>query len=38
MALRAQKETTLDLHNARLAEVDPDIAELIGRELERQRG
>src|SRR6185503_1989638 len=38
MALRAQKETTLDLHNARLAEVDPEIAELIGRELERQRG
>src|ERR1044071_8140080 len=38
MALRAQKETTLDLHNARLVEVDPEIAELIGRELERQRG
>jgi glycine hydroxymethyltransferase len=38
MALRAQKETTLDLHHARLAEVDPEIAELIGRELERQRG
>ena len=38
MALRAQKETALDLHHARLAEVDPEIAELIGRELERQRG
>jgi glycine hydroxymethyltransferase len=38
MALRAQKATTLDLHHARLAEVDPEIAELIGRELERQRG
>src|SRR4029077_4062071 len=38
MALRAQKETTLALHHARLAEVDPEIAELIGRELERQRG
>jgi glycine hydroxymethyltransferase len=37
MALRAQKETALDLHHARLAEVDPEIAELIGRELERQR-
>src|SRR5215510_3987519 len=39
MAARAQKATTTpDLHHARLADVDPEIADLIGRELERQRG
>src|SRR6059036_679426 len=37
MAL-APQETVQDLRGARLADVDPDIAELIGRELERQRG
>ncbi len=37
MAL-AQQETAQDLHSARLADVDPEIAELLGRELERQRG
>jgi glycine hydroxymethyltransferase len=37
MAL-APEETVQDLRRARLADVDPEIAELIGRELERQRG
>src|SRR6059036_2352992 len=37
MAL-APQETVQDLRGARLADVDPEIAELIGRELERQRG
>src|SRR5258708_21201228 len=37
MAL-APQETVQDLRRARLADVDPEIAELIGRELERQRG
>jgi glycine hydroxymethyltransferase len=37
MAL-APQETVQDLRRARLADVDPKIAELIGRELERQRG
>ena len=37
MALASQ-ETVQDLRRARLADVDPKIAELIGRELERQRG
>jgi glycine hydroxymethyltransferase len=32
------EETVQDLRRARLADVDPEIAELIGRELERQRG
>ena len=35
MALASQ-ETITDLRRARLADVDPEIAELIGRELERQ--
>src|SRR5881397_3861921 len=37
MAL-APQETVQDLRRALLADVDPEIAELIGRELERQRG
>ena len=37
MAL-APQETFQDLRAAPLADVDPEIAELIGRELERQRG
>ncbi len=37
MAL-APQETVQDLRRARLEDVDPQIAELIGRELERQRG
>ncbi len=37
MALASQ-ETIQDLRRAGLADVDPEIAELIGRELERQRG
>jgi glycine hydroxymethyltransferase len=37
MALASQ-ETLQDLRTARLSDVDPEIAELIGRELERQRG
>src|SRR6187455_2060431 len=32
------EQTLKELRSARLAEVDPEIAELIGRELERQRG
>src|SRR2546425_11025387 len=32
------QETVQHLRTAGLAEVDPEIAELIGRELERQRG
>jgi glycine hydroxymethyltransferase len=32
------ERTLQQLRSARLAEVDPEIAELIGRELERQRG
>ena len=38
MAVSARKETAPDLRRAALADVDPEIAELIGRELERQRG
>jgi glycine hydroxymethyltransferase len=37
-APRRKKEIVRDLRRARLAEVDPEIAELLGRELERQRG
>jgi glycine hydroxymethyltransferase len=37
MAL-APQETVQDLRRARLTDVDPEIAELIGRELERQPG
>jgi glycine hydroxymethyltransferase len=37
MALASQ-ETIQELRRAGLADVDPEIAELIGRELERQRG
>ena len=37
MALASQ-ETLQDLRRAGLADVDPEIAELLGRELERQRG
>ncbi len=37
MAL-APQETVQDLRRARLEDVDPEIADLIGRELERQRG
>ncbi len=37
MAL-APQETVQDLRRAVLVDVDPEIAELIGRELERQRG
>jgi len=37
-AARKKKETVEDLRRARLADVDPEIAELIGEELERQRG
>src|SRR5437870_10090673 len=32
------QETVQQLRTAGLAEIDPEIAELIGRELERQRG
>src|SRR6187399_3652350 len=32
------QETLQELQRAGLAEIDPDIASLIGRELERQRG
>src|SRR5438874_2838981 len=32
------EQTLHELRSARLAEVDPEIADLIGRELERQRG
>jgi glycine hydroxymethyltransferase len=38
LAQRRVKESVPDLRRARLADVDPEIAELIGRELERQRG
>jgi glycine hydroxymethyltransferase len=34
----ASQETVPDLRRAGLVDVDPEIAELIGRELERQRG
>ena len=37
-AARKKKETVEDLRHARLADVDPEIAGLIGDELERQRG
>jgi len=37
-AARKKKETVEDLRHARLADVDPEIAGLIGEELERQRG
>jgi glycine hydroxymethyltransferase len=38
LAKRRPEEAITDLRRAGLAEVDPEIAELIGRELERQRG
>jgi glycine hydroxymethyltransferase len=38
LAKRRPEEAIPDLRRAGLAEVDPEIAELIGRELERQRG
>jgi glycine hydroxymethyltransferase len=38
LAKRRPEEAIKDLRRAGLAEVDPEIAELIGRELERQRG
>ena len=38
LAKRRSKETIQGLRSAGLAEVDPEIAELIGRELDRQRG
>jgi glycine hydroxymethyltransferase len=38
LAKRRQEETVQGLRSAGLADVDPEIAELIGRELERQRG
>jgi glycine hydroxymethyltransferase len=38
LAKRRPEEAIQDLRRAGLAEVDPEIAELIGRELERQRG
>ena len=34
----ARQLAVQDLRSAALAEVDPEIAELLGRELERQRG
>jgi glycine hydroxymethyltransferase len=37
LAKRRPEETLLGLRSAGLADVDPEIAELIGRELERQR-
>jgi glycine hydroxymethyltransferase len=37
-AMAVAEQTLRELRSARLAEVDPEIAELIGRELERQRG
>jgi glycine hydroxymethyltransferase len=37
-AMAVAEQTLRELRAARLAEVDPEIAELIGRELERQRG
>jgi glycine hydroxymethyltransferase len=37
-AMAVAEQTLRELRTARLAEVDPEIAELIGRELERQRG
>jgi glycine hydroxymethyltransferase len=37
-AMAVAEQTLQRLRGARLAEVDPEIAELIGRELERQRG
>jgi glycine hydroxymethyltransferase len=38
LAMAVAEQTLQQLRSARLAEVDPEIAELIGRELERQRG
>jgi glycine hydroxymethyltransferase len=38
LAPSSLQETLQDLRRAVLADVDPEIAELIGRELERQRG
>jgi glycine hydroxymethyltransferase len=38
MAALEAEQTLQQLRGAHLAEVDPEIAELIGRELERQRG
>jgi glycine hydroxymethyltransferase len=38
LAKRRPEETVEDLRSAGLADVDPEVAELIGRELERQRG
>src|SRR5581483_4979537 len=37
-AMAVAEQSLRELRGARLAEVDPEIAELIGRELERQRG
>jgi glycine hydroxymethyltransferase len=37
-SMAVAEQTLQQLRSARLAEVDPEIAELIGRELERQRG
>ena len=36
--MAVSEQTFQELREATLAEIDPDIAELIGRELERQRG
>ncbi len=36
--MAVSEQTFQDLREATLAEIDPDIVELIGRELERQRG
>jgi glycine hydroxymethyltransferase len=37
-AMAVAEQTLQQLRSARLADVDPEIADLIGRELERQRG
>src|SRR5262245_51043903 len=36
--MAVSEQTFQDLREATLAEIDPDVVELIGRELERQRG
>ena len=38
LAKRRSEEAIQDLRRAELADVDPEVAELLGRELERQRG
>src|SRR6266699_4189091 len=38
LAPSSPPETVQDLRRARLADIDPEIAELLGREAERQRG